>query len=950
MLNKSRALCVVALLALAVGPVSMAPAAAQNAPATQIAQTTAGQVSGTVTDAAGAPLAGATVTLRGPQTYTATSDAEGKYAIANVAPGVYTAVAARGGYQGATENQLVVTGGSATTLDVELQPATFSSLQTIGRTSTRVGRGPRSSFNTTTASQQIIGQDVVREQSATQVRNLLNQTPGVISGLPPSVNPASPGAITFPNVRGSLGFETATLLDGHPLSNGKFGDYVTTFWNPAVFQAIEVVKGPGAAVPQISHAIGGTVNLRTLDPTTKPTGNVTFGFDSFGGTFSNVTYSATTLNQKLGFVVVYAVNGTPGPAGTSPLLYSLPATGNGWAYYDSRGSAVTLPANPYTSAANPLQANPNAKGITKDIVFGALTPTIFTNKTELGKIRYRFSGATSFTASVLASQTWSDQNGNNGDYLPTSFQPGIATYAGGFPTGPTRVLQSPFAYGDEWEINNEPIYQAELRTAYHNDNVLARYYHASLNRLQYNGATNPAAASPLFPVRLYGVDASGNALNGLDPFGQPYQAQQAGPNYYFSSAEEDRIYGYSFQWDHPFGAGNVLSFATDQNYSGTHAYNQFQPETFASVPQGSTQNTASYMLRAQIGLTPKLNATAAYYLNRFASHFGSATFPTAVGGSPTLNFLDQVIWHNDARLGLQYRLDPNTSLRLALGSAISPPYLATLATPTRPAALCGVAGGPACPTGINGVYVNSASGAGVRPETAFGVDVGGDLRWYRDPLTTVTLDYYRTNLFNQFINTTFPNGTATVGGVTLPLWTRAFGNLGASRYEGIELGVTRSPSVGWGYVAQGALLRGYAYNVPAGGYPGAPGIVSFVNFSDQSVSNQAIPYSQGYVEANYHSAKGAVFALGGTYYGANNGFAIPATFFVNATARFPVLSRGTYVQLAADNLLNSYPFPFPVLFSGIGVPEANGTWFATTLKNYGPRNLKISISHDIGSR
>lgn|GEM_PF-6551358 len=53
------------------------------------AQTAASTVTGTVSDGTGSPVAGAAVLLQGPATYTQTSDAQGKFAIANVTPGLY---------------------------------------------------------------------------------------------------------------------------------------------------------------------------------------------------------------------------------------------------------------------------------------------------------------------------------------------------------------------------------------------------------------------------------------------------------------------------------------------------------------------------------------------------------------------------------------------------------------------------------------------------------------------------------------------------------------------------------------------------------------------------------------------------------------------------------------------------------------------------------------------
>ena len=942
----SRVMSAVALLALALGPLSTAPAFAQSIQVSPSVQISTAAISGTVTDSQGSPVQGATVTLRGPLTYTATSDALGHYTV-NVRSGVYTAVAQKSGYLVATENDVAVL-DTAVTLNVQLASATFSSLQTIGRTASRRGTSARSTFNATPAAQQILGQQVFRDQGDLQVRNELNQTPGIISGLPPSVNPASPGAITFPNIRGALAFETTALVDGHPLSVGKYGDYVTSFINPYALQSVELIKGPGAAAPEISRAIGGTVNFRTLDPTVRPSGNLTFGVDSFGGTFSNIGYSQTLLNGKLGFVVDYSVNGTPGPAGTGYLGNFLPQNSSSWTYTDSRGNVVKLPTSPFKASSVPGQNNQNPYASTTVLGHGALTPTTFTDKTELAKVRYNVSPVTSVTASVLASQTWSDQNGNNGNLIPTNFTPG-AGYAGAIAAGANQAFH-PFWYGDEWEINNEPIFQGEFRTAFHDDNILARYYHASISRLQYNGATSPTQASPLVPVQLYGTDANGNPLNGNDPYGKPYLAQQTS-GYYFSSAEEDKLYGFSFEYDHSLGkSGDLITFAADQNYSATHAYNQFQPETNASVPAGSTQDTGTYLLRGQFELGPKLNATGAYYLTRFASHFGSAVYNgTTSAATPTLKFFDQTLWHNDARLGLAYRLDRDTSLRFAAGSAVAPPYLAVLATATRPAALCTQQSPTACPPGITGVAVNSLSGQNVKSETSFGYNLGFDYRFPSDPLTIVSADVYSTNLYNQFVSTQYANGTVTLPGVgNVPLYTSSYGNLSASRYQGVELAVSRSPQVGFGYVAQGALIRGYALNVPPGGYPGQPGIVNNINFGDHSISNQAIPYAQGYFEANYHTLGGGYLALGGTYYGANNGFDIPATVFFNATMRLPVHDRQTHLQISADNLFNQYPGLFPTLYTGVGVPYSNGQFYATATKYYGPRNVRISVSHDFG--
>jgi outer membrane receptor protein involved in Fe transport len=937
----------------------VSPVSAVASPTT-VAQAAAAQstISGHVTDTQGAPVAGATISITGgSKTYTTTTAPDGSFS-QSLPAGLYTVTVSHGGFQTA-QNDVATTAGGTFNADVRLQGTSFESLQVIGRTTTRASNGARSTFNATPASQDVITNQVFQDNASLQMRNELNQTPGIISALPPAVNPASPGAITFPNIRGSLSFETAALIDGHPLAVSDFGDFVTTFLNPAVFGSIEVIKGPGAAAPEIQRAIGGTVNFRTLSPTAKPAGDFTYGVDSFGGSYTTLRFTDTVLNGRLGVAVVYAVDGTPGPPGsTSYKVYSLP---DGFSTYtDSQGNPVSLakPPSPSSQPNPAAQNNKNNNAVVPVLAFGALAPDTYTTHNELVKLTYRLSSASSITASYLGEQGYSDQNGNNGDYVPTNFMPGAA-YAGGYPTGPaSSIYKNPFGYGDEWEIDNEPIFQGEFRTSFKNDSIVARYYHAAIIRDQSNGGQFASQVSPVWNVLLYGTQSNGAPLNGLDPFGKPYTAQETS-GWAFASNEEDKLSGYSFEYDHPLGdSGSLLTFTADTNHTEGHSYNPFGSETTATVPKGSTQDVTTYLLRGQFQLGPRLSSTLAYYLTDFRSHFGYGLYPNATASSSaaTLAFGDQNFYHSDGRIGLEYRASRDLSLRLAAGSAVSPPYLAILSTPQKPATICGVPGqatSPACPSGVSPgtAAVASTTGGGVLPESSIGFDLGGDYRLPHDPSSVLTVDIYAENLFDQFVNTTFLNGSAAVPALgaspagTYPLYVKGYGNLSRARYEGIEIGLNRAPAVGFGYVLQGALLRGYALGVPPGGYPGKLGIVNFANFTDQSVSNQAIPYAQGYAELNYRTASNALVLFGGTYYGPNNDFDIPATWFWSGTVRFPIHDKYTTFQVSVDNLFNTDADLFPTNFAGTQIPLVNGQYYATTLKNYGPRQFRFQISH-----
>jgi outer membrane receptor protein involved in Fe transport len=962
----SRVLSAVALVALAGGPLSMAPAFAQSAPASPTAPTTTTQVSGTVTDPTGAPIAGATITLRGAQTYTATSDAQGRYAIP-AAPGVYTATVTRTGFQSGTEQDVAVTAGTPVNLNVQLVTPTLSTLRVIGSTRTSFSR---STFNTSPASVSVINTQTFVDQGQPQVKNVLNQTPGLVVSLPAtSGNGAAPGAITFPNIRGGLSFETASLIDGHPVSVGAFGDYVSTFLNSFLLQSVEVIKGPGAAAPEVNYAIGGTVNFRTLDPSRTPTGYETVGVDSFGGTFSNFGYSNTVAKGKLGFVVDYAVTGTNGPLDN---FTSYTAVNNGW-LINGQPLATAVTKNGPIPGTSQTYFNQS----TSLVYAGLPTSSWYTGKSELAKLRYNFSNATTFTASYLGSQTNTEQNGNHMYLEQTAFNP-AASYnsvtgpAAGFVQGQDNV----FPPAHEYEINNEPIFQGELRTTLGTNNILARAYSASISRLQYNGLSN--TTQPGFvPTQLYGTAsvcpvALVKAACPVAPVTRTYTGQQAvltvpAPGAYFNDSEEDRLHGYSLEVDHPFGdTGNLFSLAFDtvDSVTGKYSTATYVPggSVTATVPPTSGQTFTTLLARYIGNVGPRAQITLSNYFNNYDTHYSQTNGAT---------FTDQHNSHYDARLGATYRLSPDASLRFSLGSAIAPPYIGLYSRVTT-VPLIDRSGNFA---------TNTEANPAIRPETSFGYNFGGDVRLGPDKQTVFSGDVYYTNLFNQLISTSqYANGNVTVPSflpsdaagkptgplVTVPLTSTGSTNLAKARYEGIELSLRRDPAFGFGYTVQGALQKAMPIDVPRSFYtnPGSNvpvrnlGVISGVNFygGSQGVSNQSIPYSQGYGEVRFRSRNGGLLSFGETYYGPNNSLFQPAFFIANANARLS-LSHGYALNLNIDNVFNTFGNDYITEYGGqfqpyitgasttAGAPLAGAQLNANT---YGPRDVRLSLSKRIG--
>lgn len=933
----SRLIVMVMLVVLGGEPLSAIPAFAQES----------GTVTGTVVDQTATPVAGATVTLIGLGGATAKTDADGHYSL-SVPAGLYRLLVRAPGFSDTTDDSVAVT-SAGLTLDARLERPSLSSLQTIGVVrSTGAGQ---LQFNTTPMSKVTIGAQVFADQGDIGVRAILDQTPGIIaSSSSASANGGVRGAINYPTIRGGLSYETASLIDGHPVSVGKFGDYVTTFLNSYMFQSIEVQKGPGSMPQQISRSVNGTVNFRTWDPSPHLTGNLTYGLDAFGGSFSNIRVSDTFLNGKIGFVFAYATEGTPGPAGNSnPSAYTAALTNV--SYTDSNG--VPIAVGGVVGSRPPGAANTtNTLQTTSTIACCVPIPTYFLNRMQLGKLRFNFSDVTSFTAAVIASQTTASQNGNVQNLQNVNFNPATpnATVASGhqfafFP------FNDNFAY--DYEFNNEPIFTGEFHTQIKNDNISARFYSASIGRLQTNN--DPGNLPFTIPVNLYGTTTTGAPLNGLDPYGKPYLATITNP--LFTTNEQDNLLGYTFQYAHALGnTGNTISFTADNNYSWTHVYTPGMPDTSAStnIPAGSVQTIRTYSVRGDFQIGSKLNVTASYYLSNYDTHypiFSGAAAPF------TINFSDNVFWHNDVRLGLAYRLDHDTSLRFALGSAVVPPFMGIYAATSNIPSLCTAA---TCPAGIQpGAAYVSTQGAGgnLLPETSFGYDIGGDYRFGPGwPDTVLSGDVYLTNLQNQFLKSVFLNGTFGPAGMTLPLYTTGYSNLSASRYEGLELTLNHAPPVGIGYTVQGALLRGYPYNVSpsiyqfnaAGVATTNQGVVAGANFGPTTLlssGGSAIPYSQAYAEISYRLLQGWYANLGTIYYGPNNTFNEPAFMVFRSTLRVPVYRRNTYIQFSVDNLFNTHSQIFDVTGSGIPAPAINGQFITTPQKGYGPQNFHLSLVH-----
>src|SRR5581483_9593373 len=588
---------------------------------------------------------------------------------------------------------------------IVLQPAT---LTTIGFTSTQAGEA---AMNTQPGAFSVIGREQIDDRDEPQLAPLFDETPGVISNHTSSSNPASPGVQTSPNLRGTLDYEKTTLVDGHPVATGRFGDYVTTFLSTYVLQDVEIAKGPSAFAPLVVNGIGGTVNFRTLDPTRRPAHDFGVAQDSSGGTLVHAMASDTI--GKLGFVVSAADYGTPGAFTQMPTTVALPSGTVIAGIGAIGGTTSATPPSGTPPGAFPVpgaQNNPS-NAYVKTTACCENVSSWFQGHSELAKLRYDFSSTTSLTAAYLGNQASFDLDG-------AQLQAFDATLA---PSG-TPVVLNPTTHlpGNQTEIENEPLFEAEVRTALHDDTFIARWYDLALDR--FTGNATPNAATPYTGILTLTGTAPLTAGGSATFNGTPEVVSIA--NVFARTVEEDRVHGGSFAYDHPAG-NNDYELAVDRVVSLTNAYSEGAANgsaTFsASVPAGSRQTITSIMARGTFRPDAFDTIVLAGYATTYSSRF--STGPNGLGW----NFGDATHEEVDPRLGITHRLgNGDTIVRFDAGGSVTPPAFNVLSgvnqTPVavyRP--------------GATSVTITQNTGY-LKPETSFGYDLGAD---YKPSASTV---------------------------------------------------------------------------------------------------------------------------------------------------------------------------------------------------------------------
>jgi hypothetical protein len=920
-----------------------------------------GAVTGRVLTPNGQPVAGAAVTLDGAVHLSATSAADGGFAFADVGAGTYAVRVAKPGFDQLVRTDVAVAGGASTAIDATLTPSSFSSLQTIGRTSTNVSG--RVGINTTTAAIQTIPAQAFVDQGKLQVTKLLEETPGVSltsNAAGGGSNHASLGAPEYPSIRGALYYQTESLIDGHAVSVGAIGTFNPLLVLPGLLQNIEVAKGPGSMPAEINYAIGGTINYRTLEPTRTNVLTFDAGADGYGGSNTTLRATGSIANHRLDYAFAYATLGTPGPLQNYPLAGSqifLPLGSAPWSINGQAvpGVPVVVTAPTGTSA---FQGSPATQHFSEPLYTCCnAVNTGFNSRGELAKLRYNFSEQTALTVSYLGGQSADNFTGS----ILASSTPVInfstfappAGYTGSVAAG-TPIPFDTQANTGYYEYLLQNLFGAELRTSLGGTTLLARLYSGYDSTI----AQEYAPGHPVtFNENAWGGIAlcpAGDAAKGagcVTPGGAavaPVTTFFNGQLTSLTAASEaqytiitDHVRGYSLEADRPIGDA-VLSLSIDRSNHDSYEYT-LSPAMLTNavvLPPGSTEAFTTALARLQAPLARRLGVTASTYFTWYTSHY------TGNGGT-TWN--DVTHAEVAPRIAFSWHPNPDFAWRFAAGASIAPPYISLLSSPgTNPVKN---------PAGAaQGYFVNANNGQ-VAPEKAFGVDLGLDKRVL--PTMKFSGDVYFTHLRDMFLTETSQQGTftpttGTSAGIPGPLYITQTANLGNARYEGFEVQLESAPPIGVGFKVQGSMTRAFAYGLSPAFYATTAGpnttnlgVVPEINFQASgngfnAISPGRIPYSQGYAELTLRTRHSGMFLVGYTYYGPNNAYNEPAFGVVSFSARLG-LSPTSWIQLSGDNLTHQYAQPYAALLGGVPVPLVNGKLGAIAASNYGPTTVQLTL-------
>jgi TonB-linked SusC/RagA family outer membrane protein len=241
------------------------------------AQGETGRISGTITGTeSNQPIQGVRVTLLGTQ-LTVTSNPQGRYTIAGIAPGTYRLRASAIGYTPVIVDSIPVRAGQTANADISLKHQTVELERVV-----TVGYGTLTKRDVTGSIGQVSGDQI----KAIPTTNAIEAIKGKVPGVDIVATGYSPGDGVRVRIRGQRSLTASNdplyVLDGIPMAGG-IGDL-----SPADIESIEVLKDASATAIYGSRGANGVVLITSRRGLA---GNTRVTYDTYA--------AAQTVNRKI---------------------------------------------------------------------------------------------------------------------------------------------------------------------------------------------------------------------------------------------------------------------------------------------------------------------------------------------------------------------------------------------------------------------------------------------------------------------------------------------------------------------------------------------------------------------------------------------------------------------------------------------------------------------------
>jgi outer membrane receptor protein involved in Fe transport len=405
----------------------------------------------------------------------------------------------------------------------------------------------------------------------------------------------------------------------------------------------------------------------------------------------------------------------------------------------------------------------------------------------------------------------------------------------------------------------------------------------------------------------------------------------------FITFEQDKLYGSTFSFIHPFG-NNLLDFTYD--FHGESTFAVVACGTCVSVPNGTADRFSTFSATADLEPLKNISIKLGLYDTQWTVN-GFKLADPANTTSTALTGLDKSISRFDPHFALTFHPTSSVSYRAAVGSSATFPFVGQvsgLATYQPPAQSLG-------PPFQNGGTLTEKN-PNLLPEVNIAYGAGVDKRF--GSASVLSLDLQQSVIHNVFeTDTTSVPLNGGLEGIFFPVnAARLQTSLATLRYA-------YQPRVGFGFTGSVAANRSILSGVPlpvSGSQVPANGVQICGNGVAAPGIATCIPYLKGYGQLSYAAKGGAFLGLGVEYEGKNNSYFQPPFALVDFTFRKPV-TKDVEMIVGVENLFNTnvYSNQSYLATPNSGTPivadAANGsqTTFVPTLVPAIARTVRVQV-------